>query len=158
YRLLETVRQYALEKLSESGEADAVRTRHRDYYTALAAERDADWADSEIDNLSAAFTWSLERNDLDLALLLASALLPLWVRSRITEGINWLNAGLAAADEHGYELPPVVRADALADKAWLETWTGAIGSMRYAEESVAIAREIGDRALLARALTACGCV
>ena len=37
YRLLETVRQYALEKLGESGEADAVRSRHRDYYTAMAA-------------------------------------------------------------------------------------------------------------------------
>ena len=41
YRLLETVRQYALEKLSESGEADAVRTRHRDYFTAGAAQLDA---------------------------------------------------------------------------------------------------------------------
>ena len=41
YRLLETVRQYALEKLGESGEADAVRARHRDYYTALAAVLDA---------------------------------------------------------------------------------------------------------------------
>ena len=38
YRLLETVRQYALEKLAESGEADAVRARHRDYYTAMAAD------------------------------------------------------------------------------------------------------------------------
>ena len=37
YRLLETVRQYAQEKLGESGEADAVRTRHRDHYTAIAA-------------------------------------------------------------------------------------------------------------------------
>ncbi len=37
YRLLETVRQYALEKLGESGEADEVRSRHRDYYTSLAA-------------------------------------------------------------------------------------------------------------------------
>ena len=37
YRLLETVRQYALEKLGESGEADAVRSRHRDHYTAMAA-------------------------------------------------------------------------------------------------------------------------
>ena len=41
YRLLETVRQYAQEKLGESGEADAVRTRHRDYYTAMAAVLDA---------------------------------------------------------------------------------------------------------------------
>ena len=37
YRLLETVRQYALEKLGESGEADIVRTRHRDHYTSMAA-------------------------------------------------------------------------------------------------------------------------
>jgi predicted ATPase len=41
YRLLETVRQYALEKLGESGEADEVRERHRDHYTALAAKLDA---------------------------------------------------------------------------------------------------------------------
>ena len=41
YRLLETVRQYALEKLGESGEADAVRSRHRDHYTAMAALLDA---------------------------------------------------------------------------------------------------------------------
>jgi DNA-binding CsgD family transcriptional regulator len=41
YRSLETVRQYALEKLGESGEADAARARHRDYYTSLAALLDA---------------------------------------------------------------------------------------------------------------------
>ena len=41
YRLLETVRQYAQEKLGESGEAEAVRSRHRDHYTAMAALLDA---------------------------------------------------------------------------------------------------------------------
>ena len=39
--MLETVRQYALEKLGESGEADAVRCRHRDHYTAMAVALDA---------------------------------------------------------------------------------------------------------------------
>ena len=88
YRLLETVRQYALEKLGESGEADAVRTRHRDYYTALAAAVDApagtdyeqrlDQAETEIDNLRAAFAWSCENSDTALALTLASSLQPLW--------------------------------------------------------------------------------
>ena len=72
YRLLETVRQYALEKLGESGEADAVRARHRDHYTALAAILDApagtdyeqrlDQAETEIDNLRAAFSWSRENS------------------------------------------------------------------------------------------------
>ena len=84
YRLLETVRQYALEKLGESGEADAVRTRHRDYYTAMAAQLDApagsdyeqrlDQAEMEIDNLRAAFVWSRENSDVELALALASSL------------------------------------------------------------------------------------
>ena len=74
YRLLETVRQYAQEKLGESGEADAVRTRHRDYYTAIAAVLDApagddydrriEQAEIEIDNLRAAFAWSRENSDI----------------------------------------------------------------------------------------------
>ena len=63
YRLLETVRQYALEKLGESGEADVVRARHRDHHMAMAAQLDqpnttdhqqrVDRADIEIDNLRA---------------------------------------------------------------------------------------------------------
>ena len=74
YRLLETVRQYAQEKLGESGEADEVRTRHRDHYAATAAELEArghagddqllQWAQTEIDNLRAAFAWSRENSDL----------------------------------------------------------------------------------------------
>ena len=89
YRLLETVRQYALEKLGESGEADAVRARHRDHYTAIAAVLDApagsdyeqrlEQADLEIDNLRAAFGWSRENSDIELALALASSLQPLWL-------------------------------------------------------------------------------
>ena len=77
YRLLETVRQYAQEKLGESGEADEVRTRHRDHYTATAAELESHghtydeqlvhWAQSEIDNLRAAFVWSRENSDLETA-------------------------------------------------------------------------------------------
>ncbi|OOK71994.1 hypothetical protein BZL30_5633 [Mycobacterium kansasii] len=50
YRLLETVRQYALEKLDESGETDEVRTRHRDYYTGMATDAEAQghWADERL--------------------------------------------------------------------------------------------------------------
>ena len=70
YRFLETVRQYAQEKLGESGEAEAVRSRHRDHYTAMAAvldaparsdyERRVEQADEEMDNLRSAFGWSIE--------------------------------------------------------------------------------------------------
>src|SRR6202040_1618222 len=109
YRLLETVRQYALEKLGESGEADAVRTRHRDHYTAMAALLDApaggdyeqriEQANIEIDNLRAAFGWSRENSDIELALALASSLQPLWVtRGRIREGLTWLDTALSDLD------------------------------------------------------------
>lgn len=97
YRLLETVRQYALEKLRESGDADAVRARHRDHYAAVAAgldapsvaghERRLNQAELEIDNLRAAFAFSRENGDTGHALLLASCLQPLWrARGRLQEG------------------------------------------------------------------------
>ena len=106
YRLLETVRQYAQEKLGESGEADDVRTRHRDYYTATAAELEspgysgdellAGWAATEFDNLRAAFGWSRENADLGMALQLILSLRPLWLRGgRVREALAGLDAILA---------------------------------------------------------------
>ena len=119
YRLLETVRQYALEKLGESGEADAVRTRHRDYYTSMAAPLDApagadyeqrlEQADTEIDNLRAAFSWSRENSDGELALALASSLQPLWqARGRLREGLAWFDAALTDVDAHHPGVTPAV--------------------------------------------------
>jgi predicted ATPase/class 3 adenylate cyclase/DNA-binding NarL/FixJ family response regulator len=166
YRLLETVRQYALEKLGESGEADAVRARHRDHYTAMAAVLDApagrdyeqrlEQAEIEIDNLRAAFSWSLENSDFELALALASALQPLWqARSRIREGLGWFDGALTDLDTRQLEVAPAVRARALADYAGLAGWVRGM-SMDRAEQALAIARDIDDPALLARALAACG--
>ncbi len=167
YRLLETVRQYALEKLGESGEADAVRARHRDHYTAMAAVLDApagsdyehrlEQADIEIDNLRAAFAWSRENSAIELALTLASSLQPLWqTRGRIREGRAWFDTALADLDAQDPEVTAAVRARALGDKAVLDTWAGAAASTDQAEQALAIARDVDDPALLARTLTACG--
>jgi predicted ATPase/class 3 adenylate cyclase len=169
YRLLETVRQYAAEKLGESGEADSVRSRHRDYYTAMAAlldapagrdyERRLDQAEIEIDNLRAAFWWSREHSDIELAMQLASSLQPLWqARGRIREGLAWFDATLADLETRHPSVAPAVRARALADRARLATSAGATGGMDQAQEALAIAREVDDPALLARALTACGLI
>ncbi len=169
YRLLETVRQCALEKLSESGEADGVRTRHRDYYTSLAGMLDAptqsgheegiEQAGIEIENLRAAFAWSRENADIDLALQLASSLQPLWLsRGRLQEGLAWFDAALADCDADGAEVAPAIRAQVLADKAVLDAWTVRYFSPDGADEAVAIARELGERALLVRALGARGFV
>jgi predicted ATPase/class 3 adenylate cyclase/DNA-binding CsgD family transcriptional regulator len=169
YRLLETVRQYALEKLGESGEADAVRTRHRDHYTSLAAQRDApadrdyerliEQAETEIDNLRAAFEWSRENSDVELALALASSLQPLWqARGRVREGLVWFDAALAELDAQHAEVAAGVRARALADRAMLAIWAGDADSLDQAQQALAIAREVDDPALLTRALTACGLI
>jgi predicted ATPase/class 3 adenylate cyclase/DNA-binding CsgD family transcriptional regulator len=166
YRLLETVRQYALEKLGESGEADSVRARHRDHYTALAAvfdapaggdyERRIAQADAEIDNLRAAFGWSLENSEVEPALALASSLQPLWHPRHIREGLTWFDTALADLDAKHPEVTPAVRARALADRAFLGILAGAAASLDQAEQALAIAREVDDPALLVRAVTACG--
>src|ERR1700758_3942215 len=167
YGLLETVRQYALEKLGESGEANAVRARHRDHYTALAAllhppgradyERRLEQAEIEIDNLRAAFAWSRENSDVELASALASSLQPLWqARGRLQEGLVWFDAVLAGLDTGHPGMAPAVCARALADRAMLANWVGAADSLDQAQQALAIAREVDDPAVLARALTACG--
>jgi predicted ATPase/class 3 adenylate cyclase/DNA-binding CsgD family transcriptional regulator len=165
YRLLETVRQYALEKLAESGEADAVRSRHRDHYMEMAALLDApassdsqqrvEQADEEMDNLRSAFGWSLETGDMGRASDLASSLQPLWLsRGRIQEGLAWFAAVLTDNPGH-VEMAPAVRARALAGKTVLDAWLN-IYSTEDAEHALTIARELDDPALLVRALTACG--
>ncbi|WP_231388143.1 LuxR C-terminal-related transcriptional regulator [Mycobacterium sp. 360MFTsu5.1] len=169
YRLLETVRQYALEKLGESGEADAVRARHRDHYAAMATRLDAmgrngnasllAQVDTEIDNLRAAFSWSREQSDIEAALALASALQRLWFgRGRLREGMSWFDALLVDAASDDIDVAAAVRARALADKALIDTWMGEWGvphSVERARESLVLARTAGDEAVLARALTVC---
>ena len=165
YRLLETVRQYALEKLGESGEADAVRDRHCDHYTDRAADlwslmRGADyrllgWAEVEIDNLRAAFVWSRENTDVEKALRLASALQRFWVaRGRFREGLAWLDA--VVSDESGPGVAPEVWVRAVAHQSALTVWLAAPASLDRAQAAVAIARQLDNPSLIAAALTACG--
>jgi predicted ATPase/class 3 adenylate cyclase/DNA-binding CsgD family transcriptional regulator len=169
YRLLETVRAYALEKLGDSGEENAVRARQRDHYTSLAAELEAparagherllELAEIEIDNLRAAFAFSRDNADHDLALQLASSLLSLWVtRGRVSEGLAWFDGVLDHPGvEHG-ELAPAVRARALADRALLRGSRAIREKADQVQQALAIAREVGDPALLVRALIARGSI
>ena len=94
FRLLDTVRHYAIEKLLESGEADAVRALHRDHYIRMAALLDSpdhgdhqhrtEQVELEFDNLRATFAWCRENEDIERALELTSALQPLWLgRGRV---------------------------------------------------------------------------
>jgi predicted ATPase/class 3 adenylate cyclase/DNA-binding CsgD family transcriptional regulator len=167
YRLLETVRQYAQEKLHESREGNDVRNRHRDHFTAMAQLLDApadtdhqrrlERTETEIDNLRAAFAWSRENSDTELALTLASALVPMWrSHGQMQEGLNWLNAALADAERDAIDAP-TARVRAAVGRSVLKSYRGTSIDRDEAERTLAAARELGDPALVARALTACAC-
>ncbi|KZS67700.1 hypothetical protein LTS72_07585 [Mycobacterium ostraviense] len=150
----------ALDKLDESGETDDVRTRHRDYYTGMATELQAQghwaderllhWAQTEIDNLRAAFTWSRESGDLDTALQLILSSRPLWLRGgRVEAALAGLSAILA--DEDHSAIAPAVWAGAVAQYCILASWVGKPAELGRAQEALAVARDLGDPALIARA-------
>lgn len=172
YRMLETVRQYGLEKLGESSdasEAQAVRTRHQDHYTAMALgfdstervdhERLLVRAELDIDNLRSAFTWSRERCDTEGALKLASVLSPFWLaRGHIKEALAWFDAATGDQKRQGSEVAPVERVRAVVERAFLEFWAGFPGHVDEVDHALVAARELGDPALVAKALVARGIV
>ena len=161
YHLLETVRQYAQEKLGESGEADALRARHREHYTAVAARLDTPGAarldvlvaetEIEFDNLQAAFTWSRDSAEAEYALGLASSLTPLWsMRGHLQQGLAWFEAVLFDEKQRG--LTSGMLARGLADYAYLAGLFGVPNAMEHAQRAVAVARGLNDPSVLVRAL------
>lgn len=166
YRLLETVRQYGLEKLAESGEAEAVRTRHRDHYTAcavaLASQTGGDatplipWAEMEMDNLRAAHAWSCDAAEFEDALRLVSALQRVWLtRGRFREGIAGFDAVFADTRYRDHDVATEVWIRAVADAGLLAVWFSTPASLQRGEEALAAARELGDQALVAHCLMTC---
>jgi len=165
YRLLETVRQYAQEKLGETGEANDVRWRHCDYYTTTAARLGStaqpgdepliEWAEAEIDNLRAAFAWSRENSDPERALRLVSSLQRFWLRGgRFGEALAGFEAVLAEVTHS--QIAPEVWVRAVADAAEMAVYAALPTDLGRAREALAIARGLDDPALLVRTLTACG--
>jgi predicted ATPase len=153
YRLLETVRQYALERLGDAGESSAFERRHRDWYVAMAesdttpagelpASEELRRPDVERDNLRAALASAL-LSDPQAALRLAVALWRFWLmRGYLAEGYRWLTAALAAAPER-----TAVRARALLAACVIGLRRGVpVHIHEFAAESVAIFRELEDRA------------
>jgi predicted ATPase/DNA-binding CsgD family transcriptional regulator len=161
YRLLETVRQYGREKLSESGEAGRVRERHAGYYLVLAEEaepelkgaRQVAWLERferEHDNLRAAISWSLERSNLQDAARLGWALwLFWWIHGHFAEGRRWMEEALAKDGVMSASL----RARTLFVAGTMACGQGDHRSAEpLLEESAALFREVGDRRGVAYAL------
>ncbi len=105
FRMLEVVREYALEMLEAGGEAEAVRRSHTAYFLALGEEAEkylksaesVKWLnrlEDEHDNLRAALRWTL-KNDVQIAARLAAAIRLFWfLHSHLTEGRGWIEAVL----------------------------------------------------------------
>ncbi|HEY3079985.1 MAG TPA: LuxR C-terminal-related transcriptional regulator [Chloroflexota bacterium] len=107
FGMLETIRQFALERMDEADELAEVRRRHAQHYLAL-AERAApegrgpprsawfDRLEREHDNLRAALRWAAEQGDAETELRLGAALWRFWdARGHVREGIDWLEDALA---------------------------------------------------------------
>jgi DNA-binding NarL/FixJ family response regulator len=167
YRLLETIRQYGAEQLRAAGEDGALRTRHLDWFLALAETAwpeltgpdQGQWLDHlewEHDNLRAALAWSQEVRDPELGLRLAGALYRFWWwRGHLSEGRCWL----ARALERDAPRRGQARARALNAAAVLARAQGDYAAARpLFEESLAIFRELGDRRGIANALHNLGSV
>jgi predicted ATPase/class 3 adenylate cyclase len=119
--MLETIREYALDRLERSGDAELLRQRHAHYFVALAEEAEPEilradqvlWLErleAERDNFRAALGWLLGRGDTELALRLIGSLRRAWVaRGYLSETRKWLEA----AFERKAALSPHVEAKAL---------------------------------------------
>jgi predicted ATPase/DNA-binding SARP family transcriptional activator len=161
FAMLETVREYALEKLRESGEEGHVRGRHLEWSITFAERSEPElrgpeqkaWLErlhAELDNFRAAFEWSRSRGDAEASLRLGSALLEFWVvRADWREGRDWIEQALADATE----VDPALRMKALRSAAELaDVLSDYPASTRYYDESLAIARALGNRRGIAEAL------
>lgn len=155
YRLLESVRQYAAERLLEAGGGAGARGRHRDYFLALAEKADLQtrgpeqgvWLDhleAEHDNLRAALDWCGEEEaEAQAGLRLAKAMYRFWrVRGYLAEG----RARLATATGHPEAREyPLERASALRVASGLEQVQGNLAAARdLAEEALALFESTED--------------
>jgi predicted ATPase/DNA-binding SARP family transcriptional activator/DNA-binding CsgD family transcriptional regulator len=166
YAFLEPVRQYARERLKESGEEEAARQEHARFFLALAEQAEpelkgtlqVEWLERlerEHDNLRAALAWALER-DPALGLRLAGLLSGFWhMHSHHSEGLSWLERGLANSSA----LPASVRAKAFSGAGVLARLQADYKrAAELHEESLALRRELGDKAGIAASLHNLGAV
>ncbi len=162
YRLLETLREFAIEELRSAGEEAEIRSRHLDWCLSLAGQIKDHLAtpffpellnllERERHNLNAAMSWALASGtNIEGAMELCGQVPLFWdTRGFVTEGLDWGMRLLAAADpgpSHG-------KAMTLATIGWLSMLAGDPElSTKTCAESVAMWRELGDQSQLCRTL------
>jgi predicted ATPase/class 3 adenylate cyclase len=162
FGMLETVREYAAERLAESGETDAIRGRHADVFLALAEEAEAEltgnaqtaWLDRlerEHDNIRAAMAWYVDHRQAELALRFGAAIWRFWqMRGHLREAAERLDRVLALEADCD-KLEP--RARGLEAAGGIAYWMGNMPVARaYYERSLELRRQLGEPRGIAEAL------
>ena len=152
FRMLEVVREYALEALESSGESQNIQRCHAEYFLALGEEAEpqlqaaqsADWLNTledEHDNLRAALDWSIV-HDLSSGQRLAGSIWRFWwLQGHIREGCEQLGAFLSHTDA----ADGAVQAKMLSGAGALNRLIGnSEGSRTYAKQGLALAQTMGD--------------
>ncbi len=164
YRLLDTLRLFAVERLAESGVMESARRAHAEYFRVLATEAgphlygpsELRWrshVEADEANLQAALTWTADHDPI-LALSLAVALWPYWEsRWKERQGVAYLEPLL----DRPLDVPADLRAWALTAIAGMASNAGeARHAVGQATEAVATFRRLGEDRGLAEALAALG--
>ena len=166
YVMLETIQEYAREKLEESGEAEALRQRHALYLLGfverlapyLIGPEQAAWLarlEDDHDNFRAALQWSLGPGDPAVGLRLVAALQRFWA-PRVHEGRQWIVALLASphAQSPEYKVLRARAMDVAGNLAYLQS--DFVAAKSLFQQSLAIFREVGDKTGIAHALDGLG--
>ena len=151
YRMLETIREYGLERRAEAGDETALHERHARYFLDLAESappyvpetRTGDWyerVDADLDNVRAALDWANGQADLGLVARFTGALWPYWYEYlRVTEGRRWIESVLGS----DRKLAPTQRAWLLTGATTLwSTQSTHQGVSDYANEALVVWRQL----------------
>ena len=160
FRMLQTIREYALELLLEAPDGAEVQARHAEFFLALAQKAeplltsDGDWPSrlaTDHDNFRTALRWSLDTGRVDLGLQLGSSLWRFWYfKGHLAEGRRWLAELLAAP---GAEARTPIRGAALMAIGSIAYWQNDFEATRlFYEEGLEIYREQDDEPGIAQAL------
>ena len=161
--MLETIREFSLEQLTQENELETVQRAHAHYYLSLAEETEPHlggreqkaWLNRlgrEQDNMRAALRWGFEHHEAELVLRLVGALWQYWsLRVQWSEGRRWLEEALTVAST--VKVEKALLAKALCAAATLIRYQFDLARARaLCEQSVALYRELGDREGLLTAL------
>ena len=158
--MLETIREFALERLRESGDEHELRRRHAEFFLGLAesANLSSEATDlgprpelvlPEQDNLRAALDWAAEVGEIELGLLLAIALEQFWVAVAPHEGARRVQAFL----DRAVDVPDVVRARAIRVVGGMVFMTGDFDrGDELTRQSLDLFRSLGDEPMVAELL------